>query len=180
MARPALFPIDEKTLEYLELRPAAPQDIALTEAYGGAGLLAANDETTKERDLHKNAGSRHQPWCRRLSGPNCAAARVDGRSRTRVQPRSERKCSASTMMAKRVACPTARTAGLCPWRCPAIAAITTAQTTSNPHVLIAAGLVARKAREAGLAAQAVVQELRWRRDRRLSPTFFDKAGLART
>ena len=62
----------------------------------------------------------------------------------------------------------------------AIAAITSCTNTSNPSVLVAAGLVARKAREKGLDQQAVGQDQPRAREARWSPTISTRAASART
>ena len=51
-----------------------------------------------------------------------------------------------------------------------IAAITSCTNTSNPSVMIGAGLVAKKAVERGLTQQAVGEDQSSRRARRSSPT----------
>ena len=58
-----------------------------------------------------------------------------------------------------------------------IAAITSCTNTSNPSVMIAAGLVAKKAVERGLHEQAVGEDEPRARARRWSPTTCAKAGL---
>ncbi len=58
-----------------------------------------------------------------------------------------------------------------------IAAITCCTNTSNPSVMMAAGLLAKKAVERGLATQAVGEDDASRRARRWSPSYLDEAGL---
>ena len=58
-----------------------------------------------------------------------------------------------------------------------IAAITSCTNTSNPSVMIAAGLLASNARRARPAEQAVGQDLARARARRSSSEYYDKAGL---
>ena len=60
----------------------------------------------------------------------------------------------------------------------AIAAITSCTNTSNPSVLVAAGLVARKAREKGPTASHGSRRA-LRREARSSPTISTRAALAR-
>ena len=58
-----------------------------------------------------------------------------------------------------------------------IAAITSCTNTSNPSVLVAAGLVARKARANGLESQALGEDQRSRRARKVVTDYLDQAGL---
>jgi aconitate hydratase len=60
-----------------------------------------------------------------------------------------------------------------------IAAITSCTNTSNPSVLVGAGLVARKARARGLKPKPWVKP-RWRRDRRWSPTTSHRRASRKT
>ena len=55
-----------------------------------------------------------------------------------------------------------------------IAAITSCTNTSNPSVLVAAGLVARNARAKGPASPSRGSRPRWRPDRRSSPTIWPR------
>ena len=60
-----------------------------------------------------------------------------------------------------------------------IAAITSCTNTSNPSVMIGAGLVAKKAVERGPDAQAVGQDAAWRPARRSSPTTSTRPASSR-
>jgi aconitase A len=58
-----------------------------------------------------------------------------------------------------------------------IAAITSCTNTSNPGVMLAAGLLAKKAVARGPAGASRTSRPRWRRARAWSPTTWAKAGL---
>jgi aconitate hydratase len=157
----AIFPIDEETIRYLELtgRPAA--QIALVEAYAKAqglwrlpGAPAADYTDIVELDLSTVEPS--------LAGPKRPQDRVPLRSAKTVYQSSVRKMAEER---------TQKNPGAT-GRAPAtvaganfevrdgavlIAAITSCTNTSNPAVLIAAGLLARKANSLGLKSKPWVK-----------------------
>ncbi|MFO1394738.1 MAG: aconitate hydratase AcnA [Steroidobacteraceae bacterium] len=156
-----IFPIDEETIRYLELtgRPAA--QVALVEAYAKAqglwrtnGMREADYTDVLELDLATVVPS--------LAGPKRPQDRVP----LSVSKDTYRKHLAP-MVAERTAKNPAATgaARVTSGRktfelrdgAVMIAAITSCTNTSNPNVLIAAGLVARKAHERGLTAQPWVK-----------------------
>ncbi len=168
------FPIDDKTLDYLRLTGRAESEIALTEAYAKEqGFWRFDDApeaiytNTLELDMSSVVPS--------LSGPKLPQQRVsmsdldegfntdlgavfntdDSKGRVAVEGEDYDLGHGDVT----------------------IAAITSCTNTSNPSVLIAAGLVARKAREKGLQRKPWVKSS-------LAPgsqvvtDYLDKAGLS--
>jgi aconitate hydratase len=143
------FPIDEQTLKYLETTGRdAGQLIAAIEAYAKAGPLARRQPA---HPVHRGPRARHGTVEPCLAGPKPARRtasssrheglverrpRQDLRQDPAVTSRSSSSSTAQTL--------TLRDGDV------VLAAITSCTNTSNPNVLIAAGLVARKAHARGL------------------------------
>ena len=153
----AIFPIDEMTLDYLRLTGREAAHIALVEAYAKAQGLFRTDATpdavyseTMELDLSTVVPS--------LAGPRRPQDRVPlGKAKTSFAAAlPDLKKGVKTAAAgggAAVATETTLEHGSV-----VIAAITSCTNTSNPSVMIGAGLVAKKARRQGAAAQAVGQD----------------------
>ena len=157
----AIFPIDEETIRYLKLTGRDPAQIALVEAYAKAqglwridGAPAAEYTDVVELDL-----ARVEPS---LAGPKRPQDRVPLRSaksayRTSVKKMAEERANkhpgASGAAAARLdgASVEIKDGAVL------IAAITSCTNTSNPAVLVAAGLLARNARALGLTAKPWVK-----------------------
>ena len=148
------FPFDDKTLDYMRLTGRSDEQVALTEAYAkeqGFWLDAAVDPVftdTLTLDMSTVEPS--------LAGPKrpqdkVLLAQVDEEFRTnftsRIWPGSTGCGSAARSTPTMTACSARDDLG---HGDVVIAAITSCTNTSNPSVLVAAGLVARKAREKGL------------------------------
>ena len=153
----AVFPIDEMTLDYLRLSGRDAERIALVEAYAKAqGLFreknAADPTYTETIDVDLKAV---EPS---LAGPK--------RPQDRVPLKSAKQGFAAAlpgmMVAKRGG-PGGGTAVAAPPQVAidhgsvVIAAITSCTNTSNPSVMIGAGLVAKKAVEKGLTSKPWVK-----------------------
>ena len=156
-----IFPIDEETIRYLELTGRPAEQVALVEAYARAqglwrtnGMREADYTDVLELDLGTVVPS--------LAGPKRPQDRVP----LSVSKETYRKHLA-TMAAERSAKNAAAT-GKAPVTSGGksfelvdgavlIAAITSCTNTSNPSVLIAAGLLARKARARGITAKPWVK-----------------------
>jgi aconitate hydratase len=131
------FPVDERTLEYLRATGRPESHIALVEAYCKHQHLwfdpRAVPRYTEVIDIDLNevetsiAGP-HRPQDRLT--PDCTVAWLAGASRPGRRP---------------------LTGGGPPNGAVAIAAITSCTNTSDPRLVVAAGLLARKARQFGLA-----------------------------
>jgi aconitate hydratase len=157
----AIFPIDEETIRYLELTGRAPEQIALVEAYARAqglwrvnGAPAADYTQIVELDLSTVEPS--------LAGPKRPQDRVPLRKAKSVYQSSLKK------MAEERAQKNPKASGTAPARVGAesfdvkdgavlIAAITSCTNTSNPAVMVAAGLLARNAAARGLKAKPWVK-----------------------
>jgi aconitate hydratase len=156
-----IFPIDEETIRYLELTGRPADQIALVEAYAKAqglwrtnGMPEADYTDVLELDLATVEPS--------LAGPKRPQDRVP----LRVAKETYRK-HLTTMTAERTARnPSATgkaevTSGGSTFDvvdgAVLIAAITSCTNTSNPSVLIAAGLLARNARRRGLVSKPWVK-----------------------
>src|SRR5579884_1535862 len=144
------FPIDEKTLDYLRLSNRPPELVALVEAYAkeqGLFLTASSPEAdyndTIELDLSKVVPS--------IAGPKRPQDRID-------LPDVKKNFLASLGEPQRTAMVDmdGRTEVLQDGSI-VIAAITSCTNTSNPSVMVAAGLLAKKAVEKGLKVKPWVK-----------------------
>jgi aconitate hydratase len=157
----AIFPIDEETLRYLELTGRSKEQIALVEAYAKAqgmwrvdGAKAADYTDVLELDL-----ARVEPA---LAGPKRPQDRVPLRSAQSVYRSSMKKMAEErtqknpSATGKAMAALAGRNAEIKDGGV-LIAAITSCTNTSNPAVMVAAGLLARKARARGLESKPWVK-----------------------
>ena len=157
----AIFPIDEETLRYLRLSGRPSEHIALIEAYAKTtGLWRANGARSAEYtavlelDLNEVEPS--------LAGPSRPQDRVPLRVAKSTYQLHHKKMAAER--AKKKPDATGKVAVEMDGRrfdlkdgAVLIAAITSCTNTSNPDVLIAAGLLARNARRRGLTARPWVK-----------------------
>jgi aconitate hydratase len=157
----AIFPIDEETIRYLKLSGRSAAQCALVESYARCqgmwrhqGQAAAQYTDVLELDLATVEPS--------LAGPSRPQDRVPLRIAKTVYQTHYRKQS-DERAAKN---PSATGAGVATVAgktfdvkdgAVLIAAITSCTNTSNPYVLIAAGLVARNARRAGITSKPWVK-----------------------
>jgi aconitate hydratase len=157
----AIFPVDEETIRYLELSGRPKEQIALVEAYARAqgmwrvnGAPAADYTDVLELDLGAVEPS--------LAGPS----RPQDRIPLRISKATYQKHH--TRMAEERAKKNAGASGKAAVSVGGknfevkdgdvlIAAITSCTNTSNPYVLMAAGLLARNARKRGLTAKPWVK-----------------------
>jgi aconitate hydratase len=157
----AIFPIDEETIRYLELTARSAEQIALVEAYAKAqglwrvnGAAAADYTDIVELDLSKVEPS--------LAGPKRPQDRVpltkaksvyQNAVKKMAEERTQKNPQATGSAAARVAGKefTVKDGAVL------IAAITSCTNTSNPAVLVAAGLLARNARARGLTSKPWVK-----------------------
>jgi aconitate hydratase len=157
----AIFPIDEETIKYLELTGRPAEQIALVEAYARAqglwriqGAPAADYTDVVELDLSTVEPS--------LAGPKRPQDRVPLRSAKSVYLAAVRKMAEERAQKN----PTATGVGAAAVDgqrfdvkdgAVLIAAITSCTNTSNPAVLVAAGLLARNANALGLKSKPWVK-----------------------
>jgi len=144
------FPIDHQTLDYLRLSGRKPEQIALVEAYAKAqGLYLAPDAAdpeysdTLELDLSAVVAS--------LAGPK--------RPQDRINLPDVKKNFLDTLNAAQRSAEIATNGSKSTIQdgSVVIAAITSCTNTSNPSVMIAAGLLAKKAVEKGLKTKPWVK-----------------------
>ncbi|MGB8520641.1 MAG: aconitate hydratase AcnA, partial [Candidatus Tumulicola sp.] len=163
----AIFPIDDRTLEYLRLTGRAPSHVALVEAYAKQQGLFRTDATPDPEftavlhldlstvepslagprrpqdrvalaDVKRTFGVAMEEWIAQRSGANNAIARFqdEGGGGTATIAQTATDVSDGAVV---------------------IAAITSCTNTSNPAVLVGAGLLARNALRRGLKTQAWVK-----------------------
>ena len=146
-----IFPIDRETIDYLRLSGRADEQAELVEAYAKAqgmwretGAAEANYSATLSLDINTVAPS--------LAGPKrpqdrIPLAEVGDSFREHLAEMTGRDQAAQAQVSDY----TLRDGAV------VIAAITSCTNTSNPAVMVGAGLVARKARARGLSVQPWVK-----------------------
>jgi aconitate hydratase len=147
------FPVDQRTIDYLELTGRDPERIALTKAYCQAQGLW-RDESTPEpvfTDTLELDMSTIEPS---LAGPKRPQDRV---LLTDVDDQFNAELEGTYKKHNDPRVPVGGESFDFGNGDVAIAAITSCTNTSNPSVLIGAGLVARKARERGLESKPWVK-----------------------
>jgi aconitate hydratase len=141
------FPIDERTIEYLQATGRSVQQAALVRDYSRRQGLWFDKAATPtyaeviDIDLDKVTTS--------LAGPR--------RPQDLLSPAETRAAIARLPRPSPKSPPTAMAADAPPDGAVAIAAITSCTNTSNPGLLVAAGLLARKARKLGLKSKPWVK-----------------------
>jgi aconitate hydratase len=150
------FPIDHQTLDYLRLTNRSEEQIALVEAYAKAqGLFLTPDSAEPdysdalELDLGTVVPSMAGPKRPqdRINLPDVKKNFLDTLSSAPRTPAAQKSAEVATNGSKS----TIRDGSV------VIAAITSCTNTSNPSVMIAAGLLAKKAVEKGLKTQPWVK-----------------------
>ena len=172
----AIFPIDAMTLDYLKLTGREPDQVALVEAYAKAqGLFRrpGDPDPVYSECIELNLGTVEPS----LAGPRRPQDRVSLKqakssfqaalgglqAAIKKAPAALQPASAPAAMASEGGVAVAEVASTPPEAClidhgaVVIAAITSCTNTSNPSVMIAAGLVAKKAVERGLKRQPWVK-----------------------
>ena len=177
----AIFPIDAMTLDYLRLTGRDAKSVALVEAYARAqGIFVEGDapEAAYDEVIEMDLGT----VVPSLAGPKRPQDRVSlSAAKAKFteglpQMLAERKKPAAAAAAPGGAASTP--AATIDHGAVVMAAITSCTNTSNPSVLIAAGLVAKKAVERGLTRKPWVKTS-------LAPgskvvtEYLEKAGLAK-
>lgn len=143
-ATAAMFSIDEQTLTYLRLTGRTDEQVALVETYAKeAGLWSESLKTAEyERVLTFDLSS----VVRNMAGPSNPHKRLP------VSDLASRGIAVNLDAAK-----AEEAQGLMPDGAVIIAAITSCTNTSNPRNVIAAGLIARNARQLGLVRKPWVK-----------------------
>ena len=171
----AMFPIDDVTVDYLKLTGRSEEQIALVEAYAKEqGLWHDPDVEVEYSEYLELDLSTVVPS---ISGPKRPQDRIelsDAKSQFQKdihnysQPGEEAKSAPVSM-------PDGREFELANGAV-AIASITSCTNTSNPSVMMAAGLVARKAREKGLQTKPWVKTS-IAPGSKVVTEYYEKAGL---
>ena len=145
------FPVDAETIRYLELSGRPAQTVALAEAYAKAQGMWRDPaaETTYSSKLHLDLSSVRPS----LAGPKRPQDRVDISDMRRAFD----DALALSGHAERDRVPVPGTDYDLGHGDVVIAAITSCTNTSNPAVMLGAGLVAKKAVERGIAAKPWVK-----------------------
>ncbi len=176
-----IFPIDEETLKYLELTGRSADHIAMVKAYAmHQGMWRENGQPQADYTdvLELDLGTVEPS----LAGPKRPQDRVPLRTakqtylkarQTMSDERSKKNPSATGIAKATVAATSFDVQD----GAVLIAAITSCTNTSNPAVLIAAGLVARNARKRGLTSKPWVKTS-LAPGSRVVTDYLTKAGLA--
>ena len=138
-ATAAMFAIDEQTIDYLRLTGREPAQVQLVETYARQAGLWANtlEHAEYDRTLHFDISS----VVRSMAGPSNPHARL----------------ATADLAAQGIAGAWVEEDGRMPDGAVIIAAITSCTNTSNPRNVIAAGLLARNARNLGLTRKPWVK-----------------------
>ena len=176
------FPIDEETLRYMRLTGRSAETLELTEAYMRAqGLF--HDANSPEPEFTDTLELDLRTVVPSLAGPKRPQDRIaltdmkDTFHKALSAPVKERGYALSDEAIKREAV-FGTNGGSMPMKHGAvvIAAITSCTNTSNPSVLVAAGLVAKKAVEKGMAVKPYVKTS-LAPGSRVVTEYLNKAGL---
>ncbi len=143
----AICPIDEMTTDYLKLTGRSEAQVALVEHYAKAqGMFGSGgDEPAYSAVIELDLGSVEPS----LAGPKRPQDRVPLK-----QAKNAFRAALDTMLGGAPAAPSSNGVG---HGAVVIAAITSCTNTSNPSVMLAAGLVAKKAVERGLGSRPWVK-----------------------
>ena len=139
----AWFPIDALTLDYLSMTGRSAQHLARVQAYAQAQGLWQDPDTADTTDL--NFDEEHVFDLSEVVPSMAGPTRPDQRVNLRDVP-----ASFDARLKEVAPGATATDSAALDHGAVVIAAITSCTNTSNPEVMIAAGLLARKARAAGL------------------------------
>jgi aconitate hydratase len=149
-----LFPVDQETLAYLRLSGRSEESIALVEAYfREQGMFATADSPEAQYTQIVNLDIGSIEPC--VAGPRRPQERVPlfqiKNSFETALPSLTKTKKSDAKPASGTAHPSLKNGSL------VLAAITSCTNTSNPPVLMAAGLLAKKAVERGLSSQPWVK-----------------------
>lgn len=157
----AIFPIDEETVRYLRLSGRPEEQVGLVESYAKAqgmwrvnGAPAADYTDVLELDMSTVEPS--------LAGPSRPQDRVPLRVakntfQTHYRKQADERAKKNAAATGKAAVTLAGKSFELQDGAVLIAAITSCTNTSNPYVLMAAGLVARNARKLGLTSKPWVK-----------------------
>lgn len=168
-----LFPVDDKTLEYLELTGRTPEQVALVEAYAKAQGFW-NDPSAPSRVYSKVLELDLSSVTRSVAGPSRPHDRIDV---AKVKQSFEAICAQrnldtqKTVEVELLGEKYALTHGAL-----AIAAVTSCTTATDASMMLAAGVLARNAAAAGLQPKPWVKTI-LAPGSRATEDILDAAGL---
>lgn len=168
-----LFPVDDKTLEYLELTGRTPEQVALVEAYAKAQGFW-NDPSAPSRVYSKVLELDLSSVTRSVAGPSRPHDRIDV---TKAKQSFEAICAQrnldtqKTVEVELLGEKYALTHGAL-----AIAAVTSCTTATDASMMLAAGVLARNAAAAGLQPKPWVKTI-LAPGSRATEDILDAAGL---
>ena len=162
------FPVDAETLNYLRLTGRTDDEVDLVERYYKEQGLFRTDDAPRRRQFTKTAAARSRTVEPSLAGPKRPQDRVPLSRRCKQSfhkalRAADRRAGGSALddaSDRRAAAPRARptaTRRQIGHGAVVIAAITSCTNTSNPSVMLAAGLLAKKAVEKGLTVKPYVK-----------------------
>ncbi|CAM4207523.1 Fe/S-dependent 2-methylisocitrate dehydratase AcnD [Vibrio agarivorans] len=157
-ATAGMFAIDQQTLQYLKLTGREEQQVELVELYAKTIGLWADDlsEVEYERVLQFDLST----VTRNMAGPS----------------NPHRRLPTSELAERGIAANYQQTEGELPDGAVIIAAITSCTNTSNPRNVVAAGLLAKKANQLGLARKPWVKSS-FAPGSKVAKLYLDQAGL---
>jgi aconitate hydratase len=157
-ATAGMFAIDKQTLQYLKLTGREEQQVELVELYAKTIGLWADDlsEVEYERVLQFDVSS----VTRNMAGPS----------------NPHRRLPTSELAERGIAANYQQTEGELPDGAVIIAAITSCTNTSNPRNVVAAGLLAKKANQLGLARKPWVKSS-FAPGSKVAKLYLEQAGL---
>ena len=149
-----LFPVDEKTLDYLRLTGRSDEQVALVEAYAKAQGYW-NDPSAAERVYSDVLELDLGAVARSVAGPSRPHDRI---SLTRAKERFEEICGERGLdLGKTVSVEAGGAQHKLTHGALAIAAVTSCTTATDPSMMLTAGLLAKKAADAGLSPKPWVK-----------------------
>lgn len=172
-ATSTLFPIDDNVLDYLRLTGRNPSDIEFVEAYARAqGVFGSREDRRYARVIELDLGSVELS----LAGPSRPHNRVTPAGlKQRFEEASAAHGHADMGERWSISCVDGHDYEIGHGAL-AIAAITSCTTATDPAMMVAAGLAARHAREAGLAPRPWVKRI-LAPGSHAAPLILERAGL---
>ena len=168
-----LFPVDEKTLEYLELTGRTPEQVALVEAYAKAQGFW-NDPNDPQRVYSKVLELDLSSVTRSVAGPSRPHDRIDV---ARAKQTFETICANRNLDKEKVVeVELLGETHKLTHGALAIAAVTSCTTATDASMMLAAGLLARNASAAGLQPKSWVKTI-LAPGSRATEDILDAAGL---
>ncbi len=169
-----IFPVDQKTIDYMQLTGRTDEQLELTETYMKAmGLW--HDPNAPKADYSSELHLDLSEVAACISGPKRPQDRIELTDATASFEQTLKEFRDLRLVQQKPDV-TGPTVDYLEDGAVVIAAITSCTNTSNPAVLVAAGLVARKAREKGLATKPWVKTSLAPGSKAVTD-YLDKAGL---